>query len=617
VAVKLISKLSILLGINAAGVTQGADQASNAVRGMQRRIGGAAGGVDKLAASQAMATRAAGALSAKLGAMAGQMAAVVAASAAAAISIGKIRESFDSIDKLAKTADKLGETTEALAGFGLAAELTGVGTDAANMSLQRMVRRIAEAKEGGGAAAKALQELGLSSENLATMTPTQAFARIADAMQAVETQSDRVRLAFALFGREGVSLVNTMALGSDGLAKVQAEAERLGITFDRKGAAGVEAANDAMSKMNRSLDGLSGQFAIALAPAVEMVADHLTEFVVQIAPDLVELFTDLQPLILETAKSFTQTAKLALALAKGVASLVERLADLGGSMSGLVPSMRRFQSPLAAVAEYLGLIAPPAEKAQSAVEDMAKALKVAEYLGLIAPPAEKAQSAVEGMAKALKDAAIDADDFPAMDSADEMADALSEARQEADKWQQIGQRLTESVKTPGEQSVDMIAEIEEALSRGVISWDTYRKALDNVAKQVGELAVSTPEMDGGQALAEQIERLDEALASGTISWQAYNRAISGVAGQLDELQAVSVPQGPVAVGAAVRGTTAGAEQIQRSREATTQVMDLARKQAERDQLRNRILDQLLDNMRDVNRKTPANPRPINVREMNI
>jgi hypothetical protein len=590
VAVKLISKLSILLGINAAGVTQGADQASNAVRGMQRRIGGAAGGVDKLAASQAMATRAAGALSAKLGAMAGQMAAVVAASAAAAISIGKIRESFDSIDKLAKTADKLGETTEALAGFGLAAELTGVGTDAANMSLQRMVRRIAEAKEGGGAAAKALQELGLSSENLATMTPTQAFARIADAMQAVETQSDRVRLAFALFGREGVSLVNTMALGSDGLAKVQAEAERLGITFDRKGAAGVEAANDAMSKMNRSLDGLSGQFAIALAPAVEMVADHLTEFVVQIAPDLVELFTDLQPLILETAKSFTQTAKLALALAKGVASLVERLADLGGSMSGLVPSMRRFQSPLAAVAEYLGLIAPPAEKAQSAVE---------------------------GMAKALKDAAIDADDFPAMDSADEMADALSEARQEADKWQQIGQRLTESVKTPGEQSVDMIAEIEEALSRGVISWDTYRKALDNVAKQVGELAVSTPEMDGGQALAEQIERLDEALASGTISWQAYNRAISGVAGQLDELQAVSVPQGPVAVGAAVRGTTAGAEQIQRSREATTQVMDLARKQAERDQLRNRILDQLLDNMRDVNRKTPANPRPINVREMNI
>lgn len=589
-AVKLISKLSILLGINAAGVTQGADQASNAVRGMQRRIGGAAGGVDKLAASQAMATRAAGALSAKLGAMAGQMAAVVAASAAAAISIGKIRESFDSIDKLAKTADKLGETTEALAGFGLAAELTGVGTDAANMSLQRMVRRIAEAKEGGGAAAKALQELGLSSENLATMTPTQAFARIADAMQAVETQSDRVRLAFALFGREGVSLVNTMALGSDGLAKVQAEAERLGITFDRKGAAGVEAANDAMSKMNRSLDGLSGQFAIALAPAVEMVADHLTEFVVQIAPDLVELFTDLQPLILETAKSFTQTAKLALALAKGVASLVNRLADLGGSMSGLVPSMRRFQSPLAAVAEYLGLIAPPAEKAQSAVEDMAKA---------------------------LKDAAIDADDFPAMDSADEMADALSEARQEADKWQQIGQRLTESVKTPGEQSVDMIAEIEEALSRGVISWDTYRKALDNVAKQVGELAVSTPEMDGGQALAEQIERLDEALASGTISWQAYNRAISGVAGQLDELQAVSVPQGPVAVGAAVRGTTAGAEQIQRSREATTQVMDLARKQAERDQLRNRILDQLLDNMRDVNRKTPANPRPINVREMNI
>ena len=47
-------------------------------------------------------------------------------------------------------------------------------------------------------------------------------------MEAVDTQSDRVRLAFKLFDSEGVSLVNTLALGEEGLRNAAAEAEAFG-----------------------------------------------------------------------------------------------------------------------------------------------------------------------------------------------------------------------------------------------------------------------------------------------------------------------------------------------------------------------------------------------------
>ena len=153
-------------------------------------------------------------------------AAFATAGAAATAAMVKLR--LDSIDNLAKTADKLGVTTEALAGLQHAAELTGVGTDTMNMALQRMTRRVAEAAVGTGEAKGALEELNINAAALAKLPLDQQMQVVADAMQGVEKQSDRVRLAMKLFDSEGVALVNTLAGGSDGLKQMAAEAEKAG-----------------------------------------------------------------------------------------------------------------------------------------------------------------------------------------------------------------------------------------------------------------------------------------------------------------------------------------------------------------------------------------------------
>ena len=186
-----------------------------------------------------------------------------------------VKQSMNSVDALAKTSDKLGITTEKLAGLRHAAELTGAGQRTLDMGLQRMTRRISQAAQGSGEAKDALLELGLSAQELNQMTPDEQFRRIADAMGEVDGQSDKVRLAFKLFDSEGVNLVNTLAVGTDGLDRMQAEAEELGLAISRTDAAKIEEANDAATRAPSALKGVTTELTLALAPALEAAANGL------------------------------------------------------------------------------------------------------------------------------------------------------------------------------------------------------------------------------------------------------------------------------------------------------------------------------------------------------
>ncbi|MCG6219265.1 hypothetical protein [Vibrio diabolicus] len=182
------------------------------------------------------------------------------------------------IDQTAKFADRIGISTEALTQFRHASELTGVGAKNLDMSLQRMTRRIAEAATGSGEAAPALKQLGLDAQALGQMTPDQQLYTLADAFTQVESQSERVRLAFKLFDSEGVGMVNMLAGGSDGLRTMADEADRLGITLSRIDAAKVEMANDAMYKVGVTTTALKQEITTQLAPIVAALAEEFVAY---------------------------------------------------------------------------------------------------------------------------------------------------------------------------------------------------------------------------------------------------------------------------------------------------------------------------------------------------
>lgn len=222
---------------------------------------------DKTAAAFKSVNQAAGRLAvsaAKIG--------VAFASAGVAAAAALTKMQMSNIDSLAKTADKIGVTTEALGGLRHAAELTGVGSDTLDMAMQRLTRRVSEAANGTGEAKNALIELGINAANLEKLPLDVQMEVIADAMGDVKSQSDKVRLAMKLFDSEGVSLVNTLASGSTGLQQMAKEADTLGITVSRVDAAKIEMANDAVTQSKGVFTGLGNQLATAFAPIIQGVS---------------------------------------------------------------------------------------------------------------------------------------------------------------------------------------------------------------------------------------------------------------------------------------------------------------------------------------------------------
>ena len=184
-----------------------------------------------------------------------------------------VKGSFDTIDAVAKTADKLGLATEALIGLQQAATLTGVANKTLNKSLVNMARVISEAAEGTGLAVDAFKKLNISAEDLKKLAPEDQFGVIADAMQTVENQTDKVAIAYDIFGGKGVDLINTMKLGSAGLKNVADEAKALGIAVNRVDAKKIEDANDAMHNAGQAVKGVANTVAIKLAPAITALSN--------------------------------------------------------------------------------------------------------------------------------------------------------------------------------------------------------------------------------------------------------------------------------------------------------------------------------------------------------
>lgn len=188
-----------------------------------------------------------------------------------------IKTSMTSIDVMAKTADKIGVTTEALAGLRYAAELTGVSTQTMDMALQRFTRRVSEAANGTGEAVGALEELGINAEDLLKLPLDKQMGVIADSMKKLDTQADRVRVAMKLFDSEGVALVNTLGEGSEALEVMIEEADELGLSLSSIEADKVEEANDAFTRAKAVIQGVVQQFVVHLAPTLTRIANQFVE----------------------------------------------------------------------------------------------------------------------------------------------------------------------------------------------------------------------------------------------------------------------------------------------------------------------------------------------------
>lgn len=186
------------------------------------------------------------------------------------------QRTIDATDQLGKLAIRLRATTEELSELQFVAERSGVATNTLNMGLQRMQRRLGEvASTGKGAAAPALERLGLDAEKLVQLPLSEQFETIADRLASVENAGERTALAMRFFDSEGVALLQTMEGGAAGIRAMRDEARALGVTITQNMADSAAEANDRMTNLQARLNGVGREILFTVAPAFSDFLDYV------------------------------------------------------------------------------------------------------------------------------------------------------------------------------------------------------------------------------------------------------------------------------------------------------------------------------------------------------
>ena len=216
---------------------------------------------------------------------------VVGGVAAATAGVVAMANSFaETGDKIAKTSAAIGIGIEAYQELQYAMGQSGLSAEEFDGALQKFNLTVRQGAAGNAAAARQLEEVGLSAQKLAGLKPEQAMERLSDYMKALPSDAERTRVAVTLFGKSaGPKMMAAMKQGSAGLRDLMGEARSLGIVMSEEQAHQSEAYGSAMTRLQKSVTGMKNQFiGGAIGPLTEAF-DHLKNAIVEQMPAISEL----------------------------------------------------------------------------------------------------------------------------------------------------------------------------------------------------------------------------------------------------------------------------------------------------------------------------------------
>lgn len=115
--------------------------------------------------------------------------------------------------QLTDLKNRTGASVEFLIKFRQALQDTGVGADSAGQLLNKMQASIYDAASQGGAAADALNSIGLEASKLAQLRPEEQFAALQSSITAIQDPAQRTATAMAIFGRSAGELIPLLTDG--------------------------------------------------------------------------------------------------------------------------------------------------------------------------------------------------------------------------------------------------------------------------------------------------------------------------------------------------------------------------------------------------------------------
>ena len=192
-----------------------------------------------------------------------------------------IKRSMNATDEMAKMSRAVGVSIEQLQGLRHAAALGGLESTQLDKAVQKLAINMADMSRGVGLAKDVFEKHNISVKNAdgSLRTVMAVMADVADVTAGMTNATEKADLAYKLFGARGAKMINMLNGGSDAMRAAMLEAEKLGLVMSEDTAKGVEAANDAMTRLKGFMTSSFTRAVAELAPLIQLVTDRIREWI--------------------------------------------------------------------------------------------------------------------------------------------------------------------------------------------------------------------------------------------------------------------------------------------------------------------------------------------------
>jgi hypothetical protein len=197
---------------------------------------------------------------------------LLGASAALAVPLAAaLLDCTEAVGQLADIAARTGASVPALQELGYAADLTGASIDDVEAALRKAAKTTTEAAAGSKTAKEALDALGLTTADLAGLSPDKQFDAIAAGLAGIADPSRRAAAAMEVFGKSGTKLLPMIAE----LDSLRQRARDLGIVMSGEDIAAADKFGETLDHLKAGFHGVGRTLAAAVLPPLLSLAEMI------------------------------------------------------------------------------------------------------------------------------------------------------------------------------------------------------------------------------------------------------------------------------------------------------------------------------------------------------
>lgn len=207
-------------------------------------------------------------------ALAATKAAAIATTAAFLKGVAATASYGDNVDK---TSQRLGLSTKSFQEWDYVLNLAGTSMNNMQTGMKTMTNQLDKAKKGSKDALANFKSLGISLNDIKTMSREELFSKVISGFQAMEDGTKRAALANKLFGRSGQELTPIFNMTKAETAALIKQANDYGMVMDEKAVKASANYQDSLTTLKNTITGVKNSMLGEFLPGVTTVMDGLAK----------------------------------------------------------------------------------------------------------------------------------------------------------------------------------------------------------------------------------------------------------------------------------------------------------------------------------------------------